>query len=172
MSSALRENWIEAAVGLGVILLAGWFLSFAAGRTGGAASGSSYALSARFPNVNGISEGTDIRVSGMKVGTVTSVQLDPQTYQANVKFELDSSIKLPSDSSAAITSEGLLGGTYIALIPGGDPTPLKSGDVITDTQGAQDLMGLVGSFVNRSGSSGDSSGASGGAATPGAAQAK
>ena len=75
---------------------------------------------------------------------------------------------MPSDSSAAITSEGFLGGYYIALIPGGASTPLKNGDTILDTQGSMDLMSLVGQFINRSGG-GDTKGASTGTASDAAA---
>jgi len=66
---------------------------------------------------------------------------------------IDPAVKLPSDSSAAITSEGLLGSTFISLIPGGDSVPLKDGDTIADTQGAMDLMSMVGQFINKSGGS-------------------
>jgi phospholipid/cholesterol/gamma-HCH transport system substrate-binding protein len=89
----------------------------------------------------------------MKVGTVTSQTLDPASYQAVVTLSVDKAVSLPLDSSAAITSEGLLGGSFIALVPGGDPDKLAPGDEISDTQGATDLMGLIGSVINRSGSS-------------------
>lgn len=164
MSGGLKENWLEAAVGLAVILVAAWFVSFAASRTSGAVGSESYELLARFPNVNGIAPGADVRVSGLKVGTVSTIKLNPESYQAEARMTIDKSVKLPADSSAAITSAGLLGGSYVALLPGGDTTFLKGGDEITDTQGAADLMGLIGSFMNRSG--GDSSPA---AAAPAAA---
>lgn len=152
MPQVLKEHVAEALAGLAVLAVAGWFLVFALGRTG--ASGTdSYQLKARFPNATGITVGSDVRVSGMKVGTVTSQTLDPGTYQAVVTLSVDSAVSLPLDSSAAITSEGLLGGSFIALVPGGDPEKLAPGDEITDTQGATDLMGLIGSVINRSGDS-------------------
>ena len=73
--------------------------------------------------------------------------------RAEVVLALDEDVEIPSDSSAAITMEGLLGGTYIALLPGGSPVPLKNGDMIFDTQGSVDMLGLIGSFINRSGRS-------------------
>ena len=127
-----------------------WFLIFALGRTGSTGT-DSYALTARFPNAAGISVGSDVRVSGLKVGAVTHQKLDPASFQAVVTLSVDKAVKLPLDSSAAITSEGLLGGSYIALVPGGDTEQLAPGDEITDTQGATDLMGLIGSVINRSG---------------------
>jgi phospholipid/cholesterol/gamma-HCH transport system substrate-binding protein len=164
MGQLLKEHLAEALAGLAVIGIAAFFLIFALGRTG--ASGTdSYELKARFPNAAGINVGSDVRVSGMKVGTVTAQALDPQSYQAVVTLSVDDNVKLPLDSSAAITSEGLLGGSFIALVPGGDPEQLAPGDEITDTQGATDLMGLIGSVINRSGE-GDKAGS--GAAGPAA----
>jgi phospholipid/cholesterol/gamma-HCH transport system substrate-binding protein len=150
MPALVREHVAEAIAGLLVVLVAGWFLAFAWGRTGGGAAADSYALTARFPNSAGITIGSDVRVSGLKIGTVTAQTLDPKTYQALLTLSIDRKVKLPADSSAAITSEGLLGGSFIALIPGGDTDYLRPGDEITDTQGATDLMGLIGSFINRS----------------------
>jgi phospholipid/cholesterol/gamma-HCH transport system substrate-binding protein len=147
----LKDHLAEALAGLVVLLIAAWFLIFALGRTGSSGT-DSYALKARFPNAAGINVGSDVRVSGMKVGTVTAQTLDPASYQAVLTLAVDSNVKLPLDSSAAITSEGLLGGSFIALVPGGDPEKLAPGDEITDTQGATDLMGLIGSVINRSGS--------------------
>ena len=151
MRALFKENVIEALIGAGVLLLAVWFITFAYGRTerGGMAGG--YTIAARFPNTSGVSVGTDVRVSGMKVGTVAAETLDPQTYQALLNLTIDKSVKLPLDTSAAITSEGILGGNYIALTPGGETEMLRPGDEITDTQGAIDMMSLIGSVINRTG---------------------
>lgn len=145
-----RDNLLEAFVGLLVVALAIAFVLFAWDRTGGGL-GDTLSVKAMFPAANGISVGTDVRVAGLKVGSVTRQRLDSETFQAEVTLALDRDVKIPSDSSAAITAEGLLGGTFIALVPGGAPTPLKDGDTILDTQGSVDMMGLVGSFINRSG---------------------
>ena len=150
MQQLLKEHVAEALTGIAVLAVAGWFLAFALSRTGSSGT-DHYALTARFPNVGGISVGSDVRVSGMKVGSVTAQKLDPASFQAIVTLTVDSAVRLPLDSSAAITSEGLLGGSYIALVPGGDTEQLAPGDEITDTQGATDLMGLIGSVINRSG---------------------
>jgi phospholipid/cholesterol/gamma-HCH transport system substrate-binding protein len=149
MPALLKENMFEALVGALVIAVAIWFVAFAYQRTGAGGPGESYSVTARFPNVTGVSTGTDVRLSGMKVGTVTGQKLDPATYQAVLTLGLDAKVKLPADSSAAITSEGLLGGSYISLTPGGDTQMLRAGDEITDTQGATDLMGLIGGYINR-----------------------
>lgn len=151
MKSLLRENIGEALVGLFVIIFAIWFVWFAWGATGGGTKADAIHVTALFPNSTGINIGSEVRVAGMKVGTVTQQALDPQSFQVKATLALDPAVKLPADSSAAITSEGFLGATFISLIPGGDPAPLKDGDTIADTQGAMDLMSMVGQFINKSG---------------------
>ncbi len=151
MRSLFKDNIIEALTGLIVVLVAVGFVLFAYDRTQAGTRDGGYLLKARFPNVAGVSAGTDVRVSGIKVGRVASQALDPGSYQAVLELSIDKALKLPVDSSASITSEGLLGGTYIALTPGGDAVMLKPGEEITETSGSTDLMSLIGSFVNRSG---------------------
>lgn len=151
MRKVVREHLFEAVVGLLVVLLALWFVLFAWRQTGGGIS-DAIAVKAIFPAANGIVMGTDVRIAGLKVGSVAAQRLDPQSYQAEVTLALDRNVRIPSDSSAAITTESLLGGSYVALLPGGSETPLKDGDTILDTQGSVDMMGLIGSIVNRTGS--------------------
>lgn len=151
MQTLFRENLIEALIGAVVLLVGIWFVAWAYERTESGAPNGGYTIIARFPNVSGVSPGTDVRVSGLKVGTVESDRLDPETYQALLALQIDRRLKLPVDTSAAITSEGLLGGNYIALTPGSETAMLKPGDEITDTQGSVDLMGLIGQVINRTG---------------------
>lgn len=159
MRAAVREHLIEALVGLLVVLVAVWFIYMAWQRTGAGRGANAIHVTALFPNVAGIDNGADVRVAGMRIGSVESQRLDPKSYQAELTLAIDRGVHVPADSSAAITSEGILGRSYIALIPGGDATPLKNGDVIADTQGSIDLMGMVGQFINKSGSSGGGSAA-------------
>ncbi len=151
MRSLLKEHGAEALVGLFVVLVAVWFAYTSWQRTGGGRVANAMQVTALFPSASGVSVGTDVRVAGLKIGQVSSLHLDPKTYQAEATLALDPTVKLPSDSSAAITSEGFLGAYYISMIPGGDSTPLKNGDAILDTQGSVDLMSMVGQFINRSG---------------------
>lgn len=149
---AASERTIEALAGLGVVVAAGLFLAHALDRSGGALAGAGrYELTARFPSIAGVAPGTDVRIAGLTVGTVGEARLDPATWQAVVTLRLNRDVRLPADSSAAVSQEGLLGGSFVALIPGGDTELLRPGDEITDTQGATDLMALVGQVVNRSG---------------------
>ena len=171
MKALFRENIGEAIVGLLVVILAIWFVIFAWDRTGGGERAGSIKISAIFPNATGVTAGTDVRVAGLKVGSVTHLSLDPQSYQVKVDIALNPDVKLPSDSSAAIASDGLLGSNFVSFTPGGSTTPLKSGDTITDTQGSMDLMALIGQFINKPSTpvAGDASTASGAPSGGGAA---
>jgi phospholipid/cholesterol/gamma-HCH transport system substrate-binding protein len=167
MKALFRENIGEAIVGLLVVILAVWFVMFAWDRTGGGERPGSLKVTAVFSNASGISQGADVRISGLKVGSVTGLALDPQSYQVKVQIALNPNVKLPADSSASVTSEGLLGSNFVQFTPGGSPTLLKSGDVITDTQGSLDLMALIGQFINKPSTptAGDSAASGGAAAT-------
>jgi len=146
----LKDNVVEALVGLMVVLVAVFFVNFAWERTQ-AGRGDGYMLMAKFPSVAGITPGTDVKLAGIIVGRVSAQRLDPQSYQAVLELSIQTGLNLPIDSSVAITSEGLLGGNFIALNPGADEIMLKPGEEIIETSGAADLMGLIGSVVNRSG---------------------
>lgn len=152
MASTLKDNLIEAVIGLLVVVMALGFVGYAWARTGAGGGQDGVTLVARFPNIGGVTLGTDVKVAGVKVGKVAALELDPTSYQAVLRLTVDRGLKLPIDSSAAISSEGLLGGNFIALTPGGDSALLKDGEEIIETSGAPDLMGLIGSVVNRSGS--------------------
>jgi len=151
MASTLKDNLIEAITGLLVVVMAAGFVLYSWARTGAGGGQDGVTLLARFPNIGGVTLGTDVKVAGVKVGKVAGLELDPASYQAVLRLTVDRGLKLPIDSSAAVSSEGLLGGNFIALTPGGDPALLKDGEEIVETSGAPDLMGLIGSVVNRSG---------------------
>lgn len=164
MTKTLREHGVEALIGLLVVIVAVWFVVFAWQRTGGGAAYDAIPVTAQFQSATGINVGTEVRIAGIKVGAVTGMKLDPKTYMATISLALNPGTRVPSDSSLAVSSEGLLGGSYLAVLPGGDPTPLKAGDTIVDTQGSLDLNSLIGQFINKSG--GGASGAAGTASTP------
>ncbi len=142
----MSSNLVESLIGAVVLLVAGWFLVFAYERTDMGA-GNGYTLTARFDRIDGIGVGSDVRMAGIKVGTVTDSRLDAQTFQAVVTLSLDEEVELPSDTAIAITAEGLLGGTYMNLLPGGMDDVLQDGDEISETQDAVDLLGLIGKFI-------------------------
>jgi phospholipid/cholesterol/gamma-HCH transport system substrate-binding protein len=144
---ARGQEFAETGMGAVVLIAAGVFFAYALSAGGKAMGGSGYEVSARFGQVGALAPGADIRVAGVKVGTVSSIALDPKTFLAIAKFDLDSSVKLPADSTAKITSDGLLGGEHVAIEPGGAPDNLKPGGEIQNTQGAVDLFSLVGQVL-------------------------
>lgn len=144
-----KEQWAETGVGAVVIAVAAGFLAYSL-TVGGKAGGHGYQVQARFGQVGSLAPGAVVSVAGVKVGTVSSISLDPKTYLAVVKLDLDSKTPLPADSVAKITSDGLLGGQHIAIEPGGSTDNLKAGSEIENTQGAVDLFGLVGQFLRPS----------------------
>jgi phospholipid/cholesterol/gamma-HCH transport system substrate-binding protein len=141
---ALKDNLVEAIIGAVVLAVAAFFIVFAYKNTERGSSTGGYALYALFPSAQGINVGSDVRVSGVKVGTVTAQELDTKSFQARVTFSVENRIKLPIDTSIKVASEGLLGGNFLALSPGGEEDVLKAGDQIEQAQGAVDLMSLVG----------------------------
>ena len=150
----MKTNSVETAVGAVVILIAAAFFTFAYTTSGIGKGGGGYSLIAEFDNADGIGVGSDVRMSGVKIGTVTSQRLDTTTYQAVLDLSIDPDLKLPDDSSAKVTSEGLLGSKFVALEPGGSAETLKDGDRIAYTQGAIDIWSLVSQFMFDSNSGG------------------
>ena len=129
-----------------VLVAALAFLGYAVANTG-RLRGGGYTLHARFDHIDGINDGSDVRVAGVKVGTVTSQRIDPQTFQAVVAFTVAPDVKLPKDSSVTITSDGLLGGKYMSLEPGGDTAMLPPDGTVTITQSSISLEQLLGKFI-------------------------
>lgn len=136
-------------LGTGVLVLAALlaFVVFvASGRLGTGAQGTE--LRASFDHIDGLTIGSDVRIAGVKVGRVTGERIDPSRFLATVAFTVGDGITLPTDSSASIVSEGLLGGKYLAIVPGGSDTMLKPGGLITATQGSIGLEALLGKFIS------------------------
>ena len=150
------NNLIETLLGASVIAIAGCFAYFAYTTSHGAGSSKGYAVTAKFQRIDGLHIGSDVKVSGVKVGSVKSLEIDSKTYQAKAVLFIDAKIKLPTDSSAAIVSEGLLGGKYIALDPGADSEMLKDKGVITQTESSVNLETLLNKFLFSKSEDGDS----------------
>jgi phospholipid/cholesterol/gamma-HCH transport system substrate-binding protein len=148
---AAQDNTItEVLVGAAVMAVAVGIFLYAANSTGGGSSGGSYALSASFRSADGISVGSEVRLAGVQVGTVTAMALNPQTFRAETTFTIRDDVELPDDSAIAISSEGLLGGNFVEIIPGGSPFSYAPGDQIMDTQGSVSLVTLLMRFVSGS----------------------
>jgi phospholipid/cholesterol/gamma-HCH transport system substrate-binding protein len=97
--------------------------------------------------VGSLAPGADVKVAGVKVGTVSKIALDPKTFQAETHMIFNSGVKLPDDSTAKITSDSLLGGQHVAVEPGGSADDFKPGAQFQNTQGAVDLFGLIGQVI-------------------------
>ena len=141
-----REQWAETGVGAVVLIAAAGFLIYSL-TAGGARQATGYAVEARFGQVGALAPGASVSVAGVKVGTVDSIDLDPKSYLAVVRLDLDPKLPLPADSTAKIASDGLLGGAHVVIEPGGSTDNLKPGGEIENTQGAVDLFGLVGQML-------------------------
>lgn len=169
----MHRNVIETVMGAVVLAVALVFLGFAY-TSANLSSASGYTLRAQFNQADGVAPGTDVRIGGVKVGTVTSVSLDPESYLADVQLSIDPSVKLSQDTAAAISSDGLLGGRSLSLSPGARPDDpngwLKDGDSIAYTQSNPSLEQLLGQVIFSIGQLGDK-GTAGGASTGGASGA-
>jgi phospholipid/cholesterol/gamma-HCH transport system substrate-binding protein len=140
------ERWGETVLGAIVALVAIGFFVFAAAQAGQGGSRAGYDLVANFQRIDGVNVGTDVRVSGVKVGAVRAISLDPNTYNAHVVMSVDNGVHVLDQSTARVATDGLLGGAYIAIEPAGSD-PLPAGGEIPNTQGSVDLLTLLASMA-------------------------
>lgn len=153
------DRWGETLLGAAVAIVAVGFFAFAAAQAGQTARGGGYELSASFHRVNGVDIGSDVRMAGVKIGVVRSVSLNPDTFEAVLVLSINNGVPVPDDSTASISSDGLLGGAYVNIEPAGLEN-LAAGAVIPNTRGSIDLLTLFASFAqggNDSNSSEESS---------------
>jgi phospholipid/cholesterol/gamma-HCH transport system substrate-binding protein len=159
----MQRSVIETIIGAVVLAVAGLFLYFT--YSSGYQRVSGYDVMAKFNRVDGLALGSDVRLSGITVGKVVKEQIDPASYLAIIHLSIDGKIKLPVDTAAKITSDGLLGSNYIALEPGGDPKMIADGGEITATQDPVNIVDLVGRFIFGGTGNGKASGNQSGGAT-------
>ena len=143
----MKQNMVETLLGGFVLIVAILFFVYGTGKANVGAGAGGYNVKAQFTDIGGLNVGDDVKISGVVVGAVAAMQLDPVLYNADVTLAINEGVKLPYDTSARISSEGLLGGTYMALDIGGDPELMVDGDVIAITQSAQNLEQLLGQFI-------------------------
>lgn len=137
----------EILAGAAVLAVAAGFAFYAAQSSGMVTVEDSYPLTASFRSVEGVTVGTDVRLAGVKVGTVTELVLNPETFFADATITMRKDVTIPVDSTAMISSEGLLGGTFVEVQPGGALEVLEPGGEIEDTQGAVSLITLLMKFA-------------------------
>jgi len=147
-NGTMAEALIGVAVTAVALALLGFFYVF--GHSGG---GAGYEVTARMAKVDGLGIGTEVRLAGIKVGSVTSLELDPATYLVTAHLRIENAIKIPTDSSLLINSAGVLGASYLSITPGGDDKMIASGGAIQNTQSANtgDIMNMVGRFTTGNG---------------------
>lgn len=147
---ATSESTTEVIVGGVVLAAALGFLVYAGQATGFSTGGDSYELTASFRSVDGVTVGTDVRLAGVKIGSVRRLDLNRETYLADASLGIRKDVLIPADSAAVISQEGLLGDNFVEIIPGGAMENLEPGGEILDTQGSVSLLHLLLKYVGGS----------------------
>lgn len=142
----MRHNLLETIMGAIVLIVASVFF-FYAYQSNSMPQGEGLILTAKFSRIDGLNVGGDVKMSGVKIGHIQSIDIDPQSYRAVVHFSIRNGISIPDDSSAEVMSESLMGGRYLAIVPGGSESPLKKGELITDTRSPLSLETLVAKYL-------------------------
>ncbi|MBL4597278.1 MAG: outer membrane lipid asymmetry maintenance protein MlaD [Robiginitomaculum sp.] len=148
----MKTQFTETVVGLFVLVVAAAFAFFVSTTIGDKRSSGAVDLIAHFSSIGGVANGTDIRLAGVKIGTITDITLDTATYDAKLTLSVRADVPIPEDSVAKIVSDGLLGSAYISIEPGAEDAMLQQGESFEYTQGAVDLLGLLGQFAGNSSS--------------------
>lgn len=151
----MQNNVVETLIGAAVIAIAGVFLAFAYGTSDEADLSGGYRITARVNNAAGLAPGTDVRIAGVKIGSVVNSDLDKETFEAVLTLNIDKGVMLAEDTSLSCGIESLLGGNYVVLQPGagleaelgGEPQYLKEGDQISLATGCLELGSLIGQLV-------------------------
>ena len=139
----MKNTTIETLIGAVVVAVAALFFLFAYQTSGKGAVSGGYRLVAEFDNAEGVNVGSDVRMAGIKVGTVVAAVLNPENFQAKITMQVSDFLKLKDDATAKVTSEGLLGSKFVAVEQGGSDTVLADNGVISNTQGAVDIWSLI-----------------------------
>ncbi len=142
----MDRNIIETVMGGVVLIVAAGFIALAF-QSGKGIKLSGYQVTAEFDNASGLGPGSEVRMAGVKIGTVASQRLDPDTFFAVVTLDIADYLKLPGETSARILADGLLGSNFVELEPGGDEETIPDGGEITITQGSINVVDLLGRFI-------------------------
>ena len=137
---------VETIMGIVVIFVAAFFLYFAY-QVSDLQVVKGYDINARFLKVGGLNVGSDVRINGIKVGTVIAQNLDPEDYVADVKLSISSNIQLPKDSVVSVVSDGLVGNKFIKIEPGKSKEFLQNGDTVANTKDFKTLEDMVGEII-------------------------
>jgi phospholipid/cholesterol/gamma-HCH transport system substrate-binding protein len=148
MKLKIPNNIFETIIGAVVIFISVFFLIFAKIQSDTIPDDlTTYKLIAKFDKIDGINIGSDVRMAGIKIGVILDQELDTETYEAVLEFNIASNIKIPSDTIASVVSSGLLGKKYLSLDPGAEEIYLKDGEQIIHTQSSINIETLIGKFA-------------------------
>jgi phospholipid/cholesterol/gamma-HCH transport system substrate-binding protein len=161
----MSGNVIETVMGAVVLVVAALFLFFAY-TTSQVRAVDGYSVTAQFSRIDGIRDGSDVRIAGVKVGSIVDESLDPKTYLATVKMSINPEYKLPEDTVAEIISSSLLGDKYMSLVPGGSDKNIPPGGEIKYTQATASLEDLIGQMIFSQAGAAQKKAAAGGGAAP------
>lgn len=139
----MASNVSETIIGAVVMAVAGSFLYYATQTSGFSSDTNQYTLSANFRSVAGLNVGSDVKLSGVKIGTLATISLNPETYQAVATIAIDNEVLIPDDAEIKVSTDGLLGGAYLEITAGGSPFMLEPGGQFVYTQGAVSLINLL-----------------------------
>ena len=145
----MKINFLDAFLGFTVLLITGLFIFYVYITLDTKLFKSDgFRLHARFENIDGIVTGSKVKLSGVNIGTVKSISLEPESYYAFVTMNFDKKFSFPDDTEASVQLEGLLGGSYISILPGGSDIMLLNNQEILYTQGSTSLLNLMLKFAN------------------------
>lgn len=142
----MKHNWVEVIAGAVVLLVAIIFLGIIF-QSSGRSSSATYPLIAEFPSAQGISVGTDVRMSGVAIGYVDDMRINTENYMAQLTLNIESDYPIPADSEVKVSSDGLLGGAYVEIIPGADIAALEEGENFLYSSGAVSLITLFSTLL-------------------------
>ncbi|ALN40958.1 outer membrane lipid asymmetry maintenance protein MlaD [Rickettsia rhipicephali] len=148
----MQQNIIETIIGFVVLIIALLFLIFAYKTGSSITSSKGYQVTAHFQSAEGIVVGSDVMISGIKIGSVKKITLDPNSFYASVYLNINDDVKIPKDSKAQVVTSGLLGGKYISILPGNDDENLAANEEIKYTQSTINIESLINKIISSFGS--------------------
>ena len=141
----MRYSLVEILLGAVVLFMAIGFLTLGMQSVNNQKDG--YRISLIFGSTAGLKNGDDVKISGINVGKITKLELNPEDYNAKVYIIINNDIKIPDDSSAKITSSSLLGGNFLDIVPGSSEQNLNPSDIIYDTTDPVSFTDMLGKVI-------------------------
>ena len=142
----MNKKPVETIMGIVVLVVATLFMCFAY-KVSDLQVVKGYEIKARFIKVGGLNTGADVRINGIKVGTVLSQKINPEDYMVDVTMSISPEITLPKDSSIIVAGDGLMGDKFVKIELGHAEEKLKNGDTAINTKEAKSLEDMVGEII-------------------------